>query len=200
MDIETPHTEELRETIGLLSSLLASCLADGSEHSEYDLIRWLQAPEQAIFREDALADTTTMFRTHFLVMHCLYRLRNEWLENGRGFLSITALRIVLLPPDQRGGQEISEQDPLADYYLDLNELSTSEEDIDQLLNDFWKRMVIPESYDDDLACLGLSAPADKQSIRMQYRRLAMEHHPDRGGNHEKFREITAAYQRLRNHA
>ena len=197
MDISTPQNEELRETIDLLTSLLGSCLSNGDAFSEYDLIRWLQAPGQAVFREDALADTTTLFRTHFLVMHCLYRLRQQWLKEKRGLLKVTALQVQLIAADDRGGNALSEHDPLAEYYLDLNGLTTSDEDIDQLLNEFWKRMVIPESYDADLDCLELQPPCDATTIRRQYRKLAMKHHPDRGGCHERFREITAAYQRLR---
>ena len=190
---------DVQETITLITDLLATCLADAQPRSEYDLIRWLQEPGQAVFREEALRDTTTMFRTHFLVMHCLYRLRERWLKDHKGSLLISALEIRLMPSAQSGTQAVSEHDPLADYYLDLSQLATSDDDIDAMLNNFWRLMVIPEAYDSDLAVLGLTAPASRADIRQQYRRLAMQHHPDRGGDHSQFREITAAYQRLRNY-
>ena len=49
----------------------------------------------------------------------------------------------------------------------------------------------------DLATLELKPPVSAQQIRQQYRRLAMQHHPDRGGDSVKFRQISAAFQRLK---
>jgi DnaJ-domain-containing protein 1 len=44
-----------------------------------------------------------------------------------------------------------------------------------------------------LTTLGLSAGATAQDIKAAYRRLAKLHHPDCGGDPEKFKEIQAAY-------
>ncbi|TNC85761.1 MAG: molecular chaperone DnaJ, partial [Thalassolituus sp.] len=90
-----------------------------------------------------------------------------------------------------------QHDPLAEYYLDLNNLNTDKEGVEALLNDFWQRMVIPEHYDDDLATLELTPPVNRQSLRQQYRRLAHQHHPDKGGDPETFRRVSSAYQRLK---
>ena len=43
-----------------------------------------------------------------------------------------------------------------------------------------------------LATLGLCDPVDAAAIKRQYRRLAMRHHPDRGGDGQRLREIHAA--------
>ena len=44
------------------------------------------------------------------------------------------------------------------------------------------------------AVLGLQKEkADEDDIKKAYRKLAMEHHPDRGGDEEKFKEISEAY-------
>jgi curved DNA-binding protein CbpA len=49
---------------------------------------------------------------------------------------------------------------------------------------------------DHYQTLGVSRNADAKTIKQQYRKLAREHHPDRGGNAETFKEINAAYEVL----
>ncbi len=44
--------------------------------------------------------------------------------------------------------------------------------------------------------LGVAKNASADEIKRAYRRLAQQHHPDKGGNQEKFKEISEAYQIL----
>ena len=46
----------------------------------------------------------------------------------------------------------------------------------------------------ELAVLGLQRGATQVEIKAAYRKLARQHHPDRGGDPEKFKEIHAAYE------
>lgn len=46
--------------------------------------------------------------------------------------------------------------------------------------------------------LGVKRDASDDEIKKAFRRLAHEHHPDKGGNHDKFKEINEAYQVLGN--
>jgi len=46
--------------------------------------------------------------------------------------------------------------------------------------------------------LGVGRDADDEEIKRAYRRLAREHHPDTGGDEEQFKELTTAYEVLRN--
>lgn len=192
--------DDLTDTIRVVTDLIASYLTDGAQCSEFELIKWLQAPDQGVFRADAMSDSLTLFRCHFLVMHCLYSLRQQWLTEQRGYLQISAVNIVLCPSNNNDNTHLSEHDSLARYYLDLSELETDEETIDALLNDFWRRMVLPDHYDADLLTLELQPPVDRTTIRQQFRRLAMKHHPDKGGDSETFRRVSAAYQRLKQYA
>lgn len=46
---------------------------------------------------------------------------------------------------------------------------------------------------DHYQTLGVDKTATESEIKSAYRKLAMKHHPDRGGDQEKFQEIQAAY-------
>ena len=49
---------------------------------------------------------------------------------------------------------------------------------------------------DYFSILGLQAGANDDDVRQAYKRLAMQHHPDRGGDAAKFQEIQEAYSTL----
>ncbi len=49
---------------------------------------------------------------------------------------------------------------------------------------------------DYYAILGVAKNASDQEIKKAYRRLAHEHHPDKGGDQQKFKDINEAYQVL----
>lgn len=49
---------------------------------------------------------------------------------------------------------------------------------------------------DYYATLGLKRGASDADIKKAYRSLAMKHHPDRGGDEKKFKEISQAYEAL----
>lgn len=44
--------------------------------------------------------------------------------------------------------------------------------------------------------LGVSKDADEKEIKKAYRKLAVKHHPDKGGDEHLFKEINAAYEIL----
>ncbi len=44
--------------------------------------------------------------------------------------------------------------------------------------------------------LGINKDASKEDIKKAFRKLAHEHHPDKGGNAEKFKEVSEAYSVL----
>lgn len=181
-----------------LQALLSLRLHAGEPLSEYELLRWLQEPGQGIFSATALQDTVAMFRAHFLLMHCLYRLRQQWASEQSALLEISALRIQKHPWPEASAATVPDQhDPIAGYYLNLEELQTPEDDINRLLRSFWQRMLLPQDEPDDWNTLELQPPADAGILRLQYRKLAMRHHPDRGGDPERFRAVQSAYQRLR---
>mmetsp|Transcript_17663 Transcript_17663/g.15043 ORF Transcript_17663/g.15043 Transcript_17663/m.15043 type:complete len:91 (-) Transcript_17663:226-498(-) len=44
--------------------------------------------------------------------------------------------------------------------------------------------------------LGVSKDATSSEIKKAFRKLAIKHHPDKGGDADKFKEITRAYEVL----
>ena len=46
--------------------------------------------------------------------------------------------------------------------------------------------------------LGVAADASKDDVKKAYRKLASKHHPDKGGDEAKFKEIQEAYERVTN--
>jgi len=61
----------------------------------------------------------------------------------------------------------------------------------------------PYPYDEDkmgdrdlYSVLGVSRDADTSEIRTAYKQLAKEHHPDKGGDPEKFKELSQAHEIL----
>jgi len=49
---------------------------------------------------------------------------------------------------------------------------------------------------DYYAALGVEKTASKDQIKSAYRKLSMEHHPDKGGDENKFKEVSEAYSVL----
>ncbi|SEI66744.1 DnaJ domain-containing protein [Allopseudospirillum japonicum] len=166
--------------------------------NEHTLLKVLHERGVVELKENTFSDSVELFRTHFLLYNALYQLRDELWRHARGHLEISATR-VCLSPYQIASAALDEYDPMRDYYLDMQVLEqTTREDIDAALNSFWKRFHEENVFASGglqaqaLATLGLSTGTPAQEIKKQYRRLAMRHHPDRGGDPGKLQEINEA--------
>lgn len=191
MPVPTPA--QLDSLLQTLRDLLA---AHPEGLSEYRLLGLLEAaaPQALVYRRSD--DPLRLFRLHFLVFHALYRLRDRCHAEGSATLEISPLRIRLGPYSQTA-TGLTDHDPLRAYYLDLKHLETTDrEAVDELIGQFWVRLAADERRQSALAVLGLSDPVDFATIRRRYRRLAMRHHPDRGGDGAQFQAIRSAYATL----
>ena len=108
-------------------------------------------------------------------------------------LTINPLCIQLTPKKDGDSSSLAEHNPLREYYLDLNNLKeVGETEVNQLFTRFWERFISNDKRRGALVELELQDPVDWLTIKKQHRRLAMQHHPDRGGNEERLQAINAA--------
>ncbi len=186
-----------------IASLMQRVLELLNEHppgfGEYQLIQRLRAEGCPWLPESAFGNPLSLFRTHFLLFHSLYRLRDRLHGEQRAYLAIGPLHIGLLP--YRAGSDGLVFDPLRDYYLDLRHLfQTGEDEVRQLLQNFWDGLNSSEKRDAlRLFALPDDPALDERTIRHRYRQLASRHHPDRGGSTAQMQAINAALKVLLRH-
>ncbi|AVJ56349.1 molecular chaperone DnaJ [Idiomarina sp. OT37-5b] len=191
------------EDIAILTAALADLLQQKSQWTEHQLIETLQKPPYELLEAGALRDPLSLFQTHFLIFHCLYRLRADWRERQQADLTINTLKIETLPW-QAGEAGLQPHDPLADYYLDLTQLTgTTCADVEALLDDFWRKMGAHKPsagaqmpYEQACEVMEVAPPLTAPQVKRQYRRLIHRHHPDKGGSLVKMQTIKKAYQTL----
>ncbi|MCX4025461.1 DnaJ domain-containing protein [Endozoicomonas sp. SM1973] len=163
--------------------------------SLYQIITHLRSLNLVDERQGNLA----LFRLNFLVMNALFQLQQE-LITEQLYLRISSLAIRLEPlhkTDQTALSIIDNDESLRQYYLDWNNLTnTTEQDVEALLSRFWKRFLSADKRVDALLVLELPVGADWSTIQQSYRRLAAQHHPDKGGCPQRFIEIREAYEIL----
>lgn len=149
---------------------------------EQALLRRLREPPYELLPSLSPGDSLGLFQSHFLLFHVLYRLRDQLWREQVAELSISPLMIRL--QDYAVGEvALNETDPLREYYLDLEQLQTTDaEAVEALLNGFWQQMGAANEKVQALETLKLKEPVSLGEVKAQYRRLAMQHHPDRGGD------------------
>ncbi|WP_018873694.1 DNA-J related domain-containing protein [Thioalkalivibrio sp. ALJ16] len=180
----------------LLEPVLGCLRARPSGLSEHALIAQLRDDGVALFADARLREPLSLFQTHFLLFHCLYRLRDRLLPQGE-WVRIHCLDIGIEPvtggPRPGVAGLPAQHDPLRAYYLDLARLERMDAAaVEALLGEFWARMGRDQRRDQALAVLELTDPVDADSVRRQYRRMAQRHHPDRGGDTATLQRINEA--------
>ncbi len=177
---------------------------------EYELIQTLQKPPYCLFNEAALSASDTLFRAHFLLFHGLYLLRRQWRTEGVGELNIHTTNIQLIPRLTPEDTLVSD-DPLETYYLDLNILaSTSSDDVDNLIADFWRMMqgkslkpISQTEIEHAHHILQLpfehNAPPSRTQLKTAYRKRLHQIHPDKGGSADDAKVLITAYNDLVRH-
>jgi len=188
-------TGEPPDYAGLKPVLLDILIPNAPALSEYELLRRLSG-SHPFFRISGL-DSLALFQRHFLLFHGLYRLQQDLWRHQLGCLTISALSIQLLPYQPGQSDQITPEDPLRDYYLDIAHLKTTQQaQLDEMLGHFWARLARKDHRSEALAILGLSDPVADSVIKQRYRELVMTHHPDRGGDTARIQILNAAMSDL----
>lgn len=183
----------------LLAPILAQLLADAPVYKLHELM-------QRLANQGCLPDWETtaeiqLFRTNFLLMNGLYQLQKQLLECGT-WLHVAPLALHLVPISV-GNSWLQQADPLRDYYLDwCNFFVATQQDIEALLHDFWRRYSAQPALSAQmrrqaLATLDLTDTATYPMIRQRWKQLALQHHPDRQGDALQFMAIRLAWEQLR---
>ncbi|WP_165854953.1 DNA-J related domain-containing protein [Marinobacter sp. JSM 1782161] len=195
----------LQQKIAAVMAAAEAILREQAEGvSELALIRQLQQPPWQLLDSVDFSEPSAIYPAHFLLFHCLYRLRDDLNANGEQ-LDISPMRIrIRLSPMVSGDGMPGNCDRLREFYLDLSQYNLSEGAVQRMLDDFWAgRAPVTadrDSLDEAAQVLGFEAiPDDFATIRQAYRRQAMHAHPDRGGTKEAVQDLNAAFHTLRDY-
>jgi DnaJ-domain-containing protein 1 len=161
--------------------------------SEFQLLKRLHQQGVPPFDGADLGDPNRLYRIHFLLFHCLYVLQSRLWSQGEG-LEIHCLRIAITAAGASDGG-LASPDPMRGFYLDPANLDR--QDVLELLGQFWRRFGANSQRREALRTLQLEDPVEPAQIRLQYRRLVMRHHPDRGGDTARLQELNAAMAALK---
>lgn len=180
----------------MLEHLQCQHRAGVRELKEYALVTWLCENFNVRWSQESML---ALFQKHFIVRHALYSARTTlWQQKIN--LSISPLGVVL--KDRRhfsGGALPAEHDTdLSAFYLDLNNFYTANlETVSQWLDQFWRKFHSYQKADDAFGALGLAEDASWEQVQQAYRSLINQHHPDKGGDVQRFRHVRDAYEALK---
>jgi len=170
--------------------------------SEMALLKALQQPPWELLGPIDFRTPAALYPVHFLLFHLLYQWRESLSAEGEETLEINALGIFLRPLGQARGSAAGHNDPLRDFYLDPDNLRLPEDTIEGMVNDFWQGVRRPPEGELEAACDTLNLdcpPASLARAKSCFRKLAMRHHPDRGGSNHRLQELNAAMAVVRQH-
>ncbi len=141
-----------------------------------------------------------LFHDNFVLMNALYELQRFGQQQGLFYLAIESLWIRLQPAAHSDAQQLADGSSatMAAYYLNWDNLSqTDAEQVAEYLRSFGQVFYRQDNQSECLALLNCQAGASWAEVKQSYKSLSLTHHPDRGGEHQKFQQIQWAYQTLK---
>lgn len=170
--------------------------------SELAMLRALQQLPWQLFGSIDFSSPAALYPAHFLLFHSLYRRREELAIEGRETIDINALSIRIRGMEDTDDQQAGHHDALHAFYRDPANHELAESTINRMLDDFWQGITRPADDELEYACRTLAIdapPPDLGTARAAFRRLAMRHHPDRGGTNEELQALNRAMATVRHH-
>ena len=193
----------LEELVGRIMDAAEALLRTHPEGmSELAMLRTLQDEPWRLFGNIDFSSPTALYPAHFLLFHSLYRQRERLAAENDETIDISPLTIRIRPTVGGGRQAAGQHDALHTFYRDLANHDLGETTINRMLDDFWQGITRPADDDLQLACHTLAIdtpPPDLSTARNAFRRLAMRHHPDRGGSDEQLQALNRAMATVRHH-
>ncbi|MBF0447366.1 MAG: DnaJ domain-containing protein [Magnetococcales bacterium] len=195
--MKPPTGDHRDKLLDQLHAILCEFPAGIKEYALYDRLR---KDKIRPFFGINLGDELQLYRIHFLLFHLLYLLQDRLRRTGDQTVEIHCLNICIKPWHPPSDTDVPElSDPLRGYYKEVARLETVQrQEVSQMISDFWLQFERQDQRSQALAQLGLNDPVENDEIKSQYRKQAKMHHPDRGGDPEQFRIITAAVDVLLN--
>ena len=181
----------------LLAPLLTLLRQASGSYKVHELLAALR--QQGAIPTLAGDEQLQLFRVNFLIMNALYQLQAE-LHDAGWWLVISSLDIRLEPlavaTDTR--QRLALGQSLRNYYLDWQVFwQTDREEVQALLGIFWRVCERDEHRAEALTLFALPTGAQPDTIRRRWRELALQHHPDRGGDADTFIHLRWAWEHLK---
>lgn len=168
--------------------------AEGQQYSEHALLKIAVA--RGLVPEDFGSSPKRLFQAHFALLNGLYRLQPELAEQQL-YLEIGLAQVRVRPLQGRTDSkavDCGRDCQLREYYLDWQHFDrATEAGVNELLKDFWQRLGRQPVAKADLAraleVMELTEPVTWAEVKRRYRRLAMRHHPDRGGDEAQLQQV-----------
>ena len=170
--------------------------------TELEMIKTLQAAPWNLLEPADFSEPAALYPVHFLLFHALYRLRDDLAAQNESLL-VRPLEIRIGPVGAAGKESNPDRyDQLRDFYMDLSNYRLPRSVVDRMLDNFWRGIQQPtdQELDRALSLLELNClPPDFGVVKKQFRRLAMRHHPDRGGDNRRLQQLNHAIAVVRQH-
>ena len=189
---------DTEEYVDFAAEVHAVLLSEPDGISEYDLLQLLKHQSRFSFVRQIFENNLSLFYAHFILFHCLYKLRVHLLDQQLNQLEISALNIQLhLYANSSSTTGLVEADPMQAFYLDATQIDKQNEtSLSEMIGNFWHTLIAHDARPDALAALGLCDPVNDDQIKKTWRKLVMQHHPDRGGDSKTLQSINKAFNIL----
>ncbi|MFC3092967.1 hypothetical protein DRW07_01945 [Alteromonas sediminis] len=187
--------EHQPQYLELLASNLMGWLGEkGGALSEYELLGIIKAEIPQFFQLEPPLDT--LYQKHFWLFHHLYRLQHR-LSEQKLHLSVNALSIQVAPLNIQS-DHLAQTDPLKAFYLDINNLYLSQDEVHKMQEKFWQRYLAIDKKAQAIKTLGLTGCPEltQEVIKRRYKQLVHKSHPDKQGDAAQFDAIKQAYNTL----